>query len=220
MFTHSDINITTLYKSKWEFALVGFILNPLKPKESNIEILNDLSQSSSQDDLFKNHEPLSGKYVLVARLKGKTVVLNDCFSERQLYYTFFNNKLYSSSSEKLLLDIIGWQFNSNPLTESLQRSSHFLYITEYWFLTESCWDNRLKKLLPNHYISICKQTTKRVPLFVNHNVPKSEILDITKKILVGTIEALTHRFETLRKPLTAGYDSRLILPASFINKKN
>jgi len=86
-------------------------------------------------------------------------------------------------------------------------------------LSEEDWDDRFKKLLPNHFLDIKCQEVKRLPIFANSNIDGKTVSLEVQKLLKNTIEAITLRYDDVYLPITAGYDSRLLLTAS-INLKD
>jgi len=82
-----------------------------------------------------------------------------------------------------------------------------------WYGDEAI-DDRLRKLLPNHYLEISQRSVKRVPVKpLCGSVSDEEAISNTVVILKGTYSALIRRYQ-LMQPITAGWDSRVLLSAS------
>ncbi|MFT5890766.1 MAG: hypothetical protein ACI9Y7_000864 [Dokdonia sp.] len=214
VFYHKDVESTLSRNENCTVAILGFIIDPYQPKASNQEIANTLTSCTSKTDFFKSLEKLSGKYVVLYHTKEETILVTDCFAERQLYYWKNNDCYYISSSDKLILDSLSLQPQIAPEKQALLQDSLFLHINEHWLLSEEDWDDRFKKLLPNHYLDILHHTVDRLPIFAPHQLDKKTVALEVQMLLKNTIEALTLRYDNILLPITAGYDSRLLLAAS------
>lgn len=121
-----------------------------------------------------------------------------------------------TSSPKLFLHNFDLSLKSNPVKSQFVHSPEFKESQHSWFGNKSP-DDRLKKLLPNHYLDIQNRTIHRLPVFQElDRVPLSEkeIIDQSSTLLTGTYRALSNRNYKLIQPLTAGWDSRVLLAAS------
>lgn len=214
IFYHQDLDFTSSHIDDQHIVLLGFIINPYEPTHSNQQIVDVLLTHKTQKELFKALELLSGKYVLFYVSKDEQILVTDCFAERQLYYWKKKDAYYISSSDKLLLDILDLTPEVAAPKEQLKESPLFLNIHEHWFLSEEDWDDRFKKLLPNHFLDIKRHETKRLPIFVNSTLDEHSVTQEIQKLLKNTMEAITLRYDAIYLPITAGYDSRLLLTAS------
>ena len=214
VFYHQEIDFTTSCIDDQHIVLLGFIINPYEPTHSNQQIVDVLATHKTHKALFKALELLSGKYVLFYVSKDEQILVTDCFAERQLYYWKNKDFYYISSSDKLILETLSLQLQIADEKKALLQDPLFLHINEHWLLSEEDWDDRFKKLLPNHFLDIKRHETKRLPIFVNSTLDEHSTSQEIQKLLKNTIEAITLRYDAIYLPITAGYDSRLLLAAS------
>src|SRR5690606_12577574 len=74
-------------------------------------------------------------------------------------------------------------------------------------------DDRLSKILPNHYMDINTRKRIRIPFYPQAFSDEEQILEYTTLILKNTYLALSKRYKLIQ-PVTAGWDSRILLAAS------
>lgn len=91
-------------------------------------------------------------------------------------------------------------------------SNEFKYSESQWY-GDRWYDKEIKKVLPNYYYDREVKSTKRMNYNIDTFQNRNEIIEYAKKILIGSIEAIINRYKVMQ-PLTAGYDSRVLLCAS------
>ncbi len=72
---------------------------------------------------------------------------------------------------------------------------------------------RLRRLLPNHCLDLRSGRIDRIPFTVRSGISQREVILAGTRLLRGTYQALLSRYDAIQ-PLTAGWDSRLLLAAS------
>ena len=214
IFCHQDLDFTIASIDDVHIVLLGFIIDPYQPEATNQEITDRLANCTTKTDFFKSLEVFTGKYAVFYSSKECEILMTDFFSERQLYHWKNKEYYYISSSDKLILDTVGLAAKISSEKESLITSALFLNINEHWLLSEEDWDERIKKLIPNHYLDLQQNNTKRLPIFVSNQLDEKEVLDAFKTYLQNVMKAITLRYTSIYFPITAGYDSRLLLAAS------
>ena len=219
IYSHKKLKVNRSEKETTKLVLLGDVFDPFQPEFSNEEICNALIELSTIDGLLKAVDKFTGRFVLFVKIEGKHYMLSDFFGQRQVYYWFEENRFYASSSDKLLLDALGLDLQLGDEKKALSTSNYFLKIHEHWLLGKTDWDNRLVKLLPNHYLNIDKAEAKRIPIFTNKKENKTQIEKEVLGILKNSVEAYSKRYE-LMLGLTSGYDSRLLLASSVSLKNN
>ncbi|MFC4632478.1 hypothetical protein ACFO3O_01055 [Dokdonia ponticola] len=207
-------------KQNGTVTILGFIIDPNQPEAANQDIADTLAKSTSTTHLFKALELLTGKFALFYTSETHTMLLTDFFSERQLYYWKRDDYYYISSSDKLILDVLQLSPEISTEKKTLVDDPLFLNINEHWLLSEEDWDERIKKLIPNQYLDIRKNKTERLPIFVSNQLEEAEVLTAFKTYLQNVMKAITLRYTSIYFPITAGYDSRLLLAASIQWKDN
>lgn len=210
----SILSEVEVQKQNCTIAILGFVIDPYRPEATNQEIADTLVKCQSKTDFFKSLEVLTGKYAIFYVSKEYKILMTDFFSERQLYYWKRTDYYYISSSDKLILDTLQLTPEISPEKKALINATLFLNINEHWLLSEEDWDDRIKKLIPNHYLDVQKNEIERLPIFVSNQLDEKEVLATFKTYLQNVMEAITLRYTSIYFPITAGYDSRLLLAAS------
>lgn len=214
VYNHKNLKANVFESESNALIILGDVFNPYYPNYSNKDIGCELLKSKSLNSLLKQVDKFTGRFVMFVKINGAYYVLSDFFTQRHVYYLFKEDEFYASSSDKLLLDCLNLKLEIDDEKASLMTSNYFLKINEHWFLNETDWDNRLKKLLPNHYLDIVEAETKRIPVFVTKTSEKKQLEAEVLSALKGSVEAYSKRYK-LMLGLTSGYDSRLLLAASF-----
>jgi len=214
LYVHSSLPVHVAKGSASEILLLGFIIDPFHPGKDDASILNDLIESvDSKEYFFKSIQLLSGRYVILYKNKNNFLAANDACSLRQIYYTFMDGENIITSSQRLFLDSFNLKLEMS--TEKMK----FIDLKEFQGINESSWygeegvDDRLRKILPNHYLDIKIREVKRIPVFFKTLVGEPEILEYVASLLKGSIDAITRRYDVIQA-LTAGWDSRNLLAAA------
>lgn len=201
-----------------ELCLLGQIIDPQRPHDSNDTILQTLAQyCGTQDTLFKEIQGLSGRYVLIYKNDSSFLVVGDACNLRQIYFSFLNGEIVLTSSTQMFLGYFGYELQMSQLKQDF--INHPAYYTPNQ-KRESAWyghqgfDDRLDKLLPNHYLDLQARQVKRIPLYpVAEGFREREITDYAASVLKSTFTAMSDRY-SLIQAITAGSDSRMLLAAS------
>lgn len=194
-------------------ALLGYLVDPLKPKNDENQILSELaSTSTSIDNFFLNLQRFSGRFIILFSLNGHVILSSDTFGLRQIYFIQLNNELFISSSPELLIKSLDIQPNLKPHIMKLIADKDYRANESPW-LGNKWYDESFEKVLPNHFLEILSGKISRIPFFIT-KMTELETLQYTKEMLTGSITAIKNRFNNIIMPLTAGWDSRLVLASS------
>ncbi len=213
IYSHHDLNVSTFRNGATQIALIGYIINPLKPQYSNEDIVAELgSKCLSVEDFLRDIQIFSGRYVLLYKNSSSFIVVGDACHLRQIYFSDIDNNFILTSSPKLFLDTFNFEVQSSR--EKLESINTPIYLKKEskWYGDESV-DNRLSKLLPNHYLDVYTRKRVRIPFYPQDFSSEDQILEYAAQILKNTFLALSDRY-TLIQPVTAGWDSRILLAAS------
>lgn len=216
VFYNDELEFFNAKKGRKELVLLGKMFDPFAPKKLPEEILSEIISIKGLIEILKHLQGFSGRWVLVIKDDEEYYVLNDSFAQRQVYYS--EKKILLSSSLKIISEL-ETDLEITQEKEKLLTNPVFAR-KEYTWLGTSTIFNGISKLLPNHYLNVFTKETTRIPF----DIEKFKELDLTifiEQILKSTINYLTNNYE-VHFPITAGWDSRLILAASkdFINKIN
>jgi hypothetical protein len=215
---HKSLNISLSKSVNHNIIILGLIINPFNYLQTTQEIADDLSQSNSFENLLLKMEGYSGRFVILSEDLKNFNVFSDFTGMKQVYYFFEDKMFYLSSSDKLLADGLGSEPIINDRKRELIDSSNFLS-REYWFFTEEDWDDRFKKLLPNHYLDIIRGNTERIPIQGSYGqVDQEAVEDEVIMVIQNSVKAILNRSKNVFVPLTAGMDSRILAAASYKHK--
>lgn len=214
IYAHRTLNVTVAGRGSVKISLIGFIIDPSDPEASNDRIVSNLvAECPKYEKFLQAIECFTGRYVLIYKNELSFIIAGDACHLRQIYYGRINDSIVCTSSPKLFLDA----FNIEPSisTEKMEilHDRNFIKNESIWFGDESI-DTRLKKLLPNHYLDLSEIQSKRIPvLSLSTFANEEQILEYVAIVLRNTYKSLAGKYKLLQ-PLTAGWDSRILLAAS------
>ncbi len=210
---HQRLDVVTAENDGVHVAMIGYIVNPFNPQDSNVAIVSKLAQKClTANHFFKEIGQLSGRYVLLYKNDTSFIVTGDACHLRQIYYNLDKGDLVITSSEKLYLDAFNYELKITKEKLAITKMPVFLKEEHGWYGDEG-YDDRLRKLLPNHYLDIREKAKKRLPVFSQTFSSEDDIMEYASFILKNTLAALNGRYE-IRQPITSGLDSRILLAAS------
>ena len=197
-----------------EIVVLGYIIDPFAPDKTDQEVVDGLTRECrTVEELFSHVRRFSGRFVLLYKNHESFLVTGDACHFRQIYFAYMGSGFVLTSSPKLFLTY----FQSDVQTSA--EKLNFVNLPAYrnqenaWYGDQAI-DDRLQKLLPNHYLEISHRTVRRIPVeTLPEPVDDEEIIGNTAAILKGTYFALTRRYQLIQ-PITAGWDSRVLLSAS------
>lgn len=211
IYVHPDCEFSKVIKDNSRVYLIGFAINPHFPEKTSQQILEDISDFDSVDDIFGSLYPLTGRFVLIIDFSGKILIFNDACGLRQVHYTKFENKLFAASQPLLLQTVI-------PLTKSSDaddyfRSKYVKYDKEHFLPSGISLYENVYHLVPNHYFD--SERFKQERFWPSVNLKPSSLEESTQKaalLLKNSIYAANKRYK-LALTLTSGRDSRIMLAA-------
>ena len=66
IYAHSKLNVSIVKSDLVQIGLIGYVINPLNPIESNNDIICRISKDcSTTDEFFEEIQTLSGRYILI-----------------------------------------------------------------------------------------------------------------------------------------------------------
>ena len=211
---HKKLNCSIYSGEDRQILLLGYILDPLDPNLSNDDIVKYLCDSCLYTNkIIERLQNYSGRFVIFYKNSNTFIALTDACGLRQLFYfTDPTGNTTFASYPKLIFDFLGITPLLSSETENLIKSNEFRLNESPWF-GNSWIDKRFMKILPNHYLDIDNLTNKRTPLFYK-NLDANNISEYFINFFYGSYRAIRKRYDHLIQPLTAGWDSRILLAAS------
>lgn len=198
--------------------ILGYAILYHKPKLNDQEVAEYLLENSSDfDSLLELAEDLSGRFVILYHDDGETYSFSDASGLRQIFYGEIKGCFCLSSSPKLILETFAIEPKISTEKKIFMTRPGFYKRANQWFGYDSV-DDRLQKILPNHYLQVENRQVGRIPLRLPDIDNEKEIIAKAKEILDGTYIGLLDRFNLIQ-PVTAGIDSRFILGPSLKHKE-
>ena len=193
--------------------LLGHAVHHGHPEWDNERVVQWLAQSArSTEQVMTLSQDCGGRFVLLISDGMLTAAVPDACAMRHVYWHGGRKRLVISSSPRLLLQALGKTPELDNETRDLLENSEFR-TGEYAWYGDSWYDRSVRKVLANHYLDM----TRRAPCrsTYRYNGPRSyeDVLHYAAALLNGLFKGIHARFQVLQ-PLTAGYDSRLLLAAS------
>lgn len=221
IYHHSSLNISIEQNETCQIALIGFIIDPFNPELNNNDILKKLSTTvSSKEDLQHQISYMSGRFLLLYIDKNSSIIIGDAFGLRRLFYGRIQERLVLTSSPKLFLDAFNLDLKISD------EKKYFINSCLYknpngesaWF-GDSSIDDRLSKLIPNHFLNLKTLKSSRIAIPKETFKNNADLIKYASEILKGTYSSIVKHFNPIQ-PLTAGWDSRVLLAASKHVKEN
>ena len=211
---HPLLNCTVTNEESRQIILLGYILDPSNPELSNSEITKNILVSCSDiTDISIATEKLNGRYLIIYTDKT-TFILGDPYGLRSVYYTFDgNNHLFCASQPGHISKALGLKYNQTLQSEFFE-SDYYKKEREAWIPSGITLYDSIKHLVPNHYLDCAIQ--KQIRFWPRHRRVSNKPEDVVSKcasLIQNSILAASKRSE-LALPLTAGYDSRIIMAAT------
>ena len=213
IYFHPSLKMSLAKKDSREIILLGYIINPFEPQETNDDIVKNLTdRCGSTEPLLKELQSLSGRFVLLYKNESDFIALNDASALKQLYYGFIDEDIILTSSPRMFLDFYGGDLEISDTKKDFINLKEYELNDHAWFC-DKCIDNRLMKVVSNHFLDIVNKRVRRTPIYFDKLVNESDIIEYASTLLSGNMAAITRRYQVMQA-LTAGWDSRVLLAAS------
>ena len=210
---HFSLNVVKYRHKSCSILLIGFIIDPFSPHKNNEEVIKSIAgKCKDRDHFFKNIQWMSGRFVLIFRTEDELLVTGDCCCLRQMYLHSARSHFVMTSSPKLFLQITATPHQFSAEKKAFIDSAAFRQNEHSWYGSQ-CIDDRLQKILPNHFFDIQQQKIGRIPFYHSGLQSERETLDYSAGILQGTLDAACRRYK-LMQPVTGGWDTRMLLAAA------
>lgn len=210
--TSSRLSIS---KSHAEVLIIGTVVDYRNPSFSRDDIAGFLSKLTSINEIIDNSNHLTGRYALFVSIGDQQYAITDTCALKRIVYGKMGADLVLTSSEIVYYKLFATSPQMNPEVEELQKKKSYLKQENPWFGYSSV-DSRLNILIPNRILHINTLKEERIDL---PNVKTNDYIQAAANILSKTYDALAHNFKTLVQPVTAGFDSRILLAASLKHKQ-
>ncbi|SHF43501.1 hypothetical protein SAMN05444274_105206 [Mariniphaga anaerophila] len=212
LYVHPDCELNKLTTNDKELILIGYSINPYSIGKTTLQILTDISDFSSINEVPNLIYSLSGRFILMIRYQGNIYFFNDACGLRQLYYTKDESGFYAASQPHLLNMAVKLQ--KSPNYEKYYKSRYVKINKEHHLPAGISLYDGVFQLPPNHYLDAneCKQYR----FWPNSKKTEVSIEEAIKKIsylLKQSVLEANRRFK-LSLSMTSGNDSRIMLAST------
>lgn len=215
IYSHHELEVTAVSSPNKEIslALLGFVIDPNYPNKKNRDIIKELvSFGPSIDKIVREISNLAGRYIFIICIDKRKYVINDMCGLRTVYYSIANDQFFIASNPAILKKVIELKPSENY--RIFTESDHFKNDIEYWLPSGLTLYENVEQLVPNHYLNL--KMNKQIRYWPHTKIKVQNLEDATHKttgMLENLILSAGNRFQ-LALPLTAGWDSRVLLSAS------
>ncbi len=214
LYVHPDCIQTYFNNTNKKGVLLGHVLNPRKPEQSNTHILETLVKQPDEDSIAKVLYNLVGRFVLIIEEKDEFTFFNDACGLKSFFYTKQKDEFHVASQPLLLKLVTENLITKGKRYNSYHNSDYVKTNNENWFPSGTSLYPEVYHLVANHYLkSSTQKQTRYWP------VKKLEIGDYEEakqkfsELLKITLETASKKYN-LGLGLTSGFDSRILLSAS------
>jgi hypothetical protein len=193
--------------------VVGHLFDPSHPDRSNEAVLKaSLEFDGSFLAFLRVLSRLEGRFALIAHLYGSWYVFHDPCGLRSLYYLRRSREVYLASDPALLALVLDLE-----LSQFGRRFSHSAYrqsCVEYWLPSGMTMYSEVERLVPNHFLDC--DSGEQVRFWPHDAIEQREPKEVAYEVAEGLSERIIAacRRMSVALPLTAGWDSRVLLAAS------
>jgi len=213
LYAHPDLVQSEYSEGNKRLILLGDLYDPENYEFNNMNILARLIKNNSITELIESSFKYAGRFALFFIYSNSIYVFHDSNAARRVYYTTKNNAGWCGSMPSVLAKFAGLAkttdkivldyYNSNSFTEN---SNADIYNTTIY--------KDIEQLTANFYFDF--QQYKAIRYWPNKPIKQSSLtegVEIGSKLLQGILKSANFRYD-LMLPVTAGFDSRLLLSAT------
>ncbi|AKO92719.1 hypothetical protein BEH_11820 [Priestia filamentosa] len=211
---HPDLEYAQVTQGATTLTLLGFIIDPFHPNNTNEKILNQIIGSSPCfDSVLQGTYEYGGRWALIYSDPKETKMFHDPCGLRQVFYTKKKNSIWCAAQPTLLSEVLDIKKDTDSDLLNFIQSSYYENEERTWYGDGTVYKG-IKHLLPNHVLDLMTGEFKRYWINKEVEIDIDNAVDTVTNILKGSLKAINNRFENPMLAVTAGWDSRLLLAAS------
>ncbi len=209
LYTHPDCETARVSNIDLELILIGHILDPRSPDHTTLDILNNISNFVTMDDISEKLYGLVGRFVLIIKKNNSYTFFHDACGLKLIFYTKYQEALYAAS-QPLLLKLVT-DIQEGVKYQEYYASKYIKSKIEHWIPSGTSLYENVYHLVPNHYLDVENYKQVRYwPVKPLKTESFETSLEQFSTLLEKTILAANKKFK-LALTLTAGWDSRMLL---------
>lgn len=209
---HPDLALNGASGELNELTLLGYAFDPGRNDSTEDQLLRNLLAAASVEEITSQVSNWAGRFVLFAALPRHTIVLNDACALRSVYYRRTGKDTHLASQPVALPDYE--DLPPSPVGQDLSGDNGYAAGHEPWIPSGTSLKASIDHLIPNHYLDLSSLRQIRFyPVSPIRHVSVEDAARETVKHLKAVLQCAAGRFP-LALPVTAGWDSRLLLAAT------
>ncbi len=211
---HPDLETTIEKVGGKKAVLLGYMLDWKAPQLSSRDIvLRILTQSKSFMEFVESTYDIGGRFAVIYEDEQGCKIFHDAGGQREVYCHEGDYGLSCASQLTILARFMDAVDNPDEDVKELYFSSDFLDFNKQWIGEDTIY-NDTKCLRPNHYLDMESGIIKRYwPVSPLERVKIEHAVELASSMFKGFLKAASLRKELIL-PVTAGWDSRILLAAS------
>jgi hypothetical protein len=213
---HPDLPVTHLGEGSRSVTLLGYLLDPERPEMGDAGLVSELLPGPGRGarDALARTAGWGGRFALLVRDGDEALLFHDACGLRQVYWAVAGGEAWCASQPGLLARELGLAHDPEAATFMASRGEDDGAV--YWMPGDRSMYREVRCLLPNHLLDLAAGAAHRFwpgPSPLPAPVPAAAAVEAAARTLRGLVEGARRRFP-LSVPLTAGWDSRLMLALS------
>ncbi len=209
---HPDLPFAETEKYDRKLYVLGNIFDPFHPDFTNEDIISGLAHYPV-DQMLKKCDDYSGRYAIICYDENNFKLFHDFMSHFKVYWTCKEGRVWCGSQPHILAKELGIPKTSDRNKRDFFNSPVFKR-SEYVDLFRYTLYDEIEHLQPNHCLDLLRNRTERY--WPSENIKKKSrktVVSGISSMLTGYLRSASKKYD-LMIPVTAGFDSRLLLAAS------
>ena len=214
LYVHPDLEVSVEEGHGKRVILLGYMLDWQSPNQGNGDIIRRILMHSKDFMGFvESTYDIGGRFAVIYEDEHGCNMFHDAGGQREVYYHLGEHGISCAAQLPILASFLDVTQNTGAGIQELYHSDVFLDFKKQWVGEDTIY-KATKSLRPNHYISVESGEVKRYwPLKPLGKVGIEYAVENASEMLEGFLKAAALR-KGLLIPVTAGWDSRILLAAS------
>ena len=216
---HPDLPVTHLADGPRSATLLGYLVDPARPEATDAALLEGLVPGPGRTarQAVERTAALGGRFALLVRDGAETLLFHDACGLRQVYWAASGVEAWCASQPGLVARQLGLAHDPQAVAYMATRGEDDGAV--YWMPGDRSMYQAVRCLLPNHLLGLGAGQAPAARRFwpgpdpLPAPVSTGAAVEAAAGTLRALVEGARRRFP-LAVPLTAGWDSRLMLALS------